>query len=126
MIYYFIVSLISYLFYFNIKSKRVMHMFQQNRYHFDSYTNWLKSNFFSIFLTWDLIFLLFPMFMFISYKLSVLIFFVIYLIMYFGYKLSFNKESKQPLVYTARVKRMFFTLYLLLFILLFVILLVFD
>ena len=91
MIWYFVVSLIPYLMYFDIKSKRVMHMYQQNRYYYDSYCNWLKNNFFSTFLTCDLIFLFFTLFMFINYKLSTIIFFIIYLILYFGYKLSFNK-----------------------------------
>ena len=126
MIWYFIISLLTYLAYFNVKSKRVMHMYQQNRYHYDSYLKWLKSNFVNIFITYDLVFIFFTLLMFINYKLSTAIFFVIYLILFFIHKLSFNKESKKPLVYTARVKRMFFTLYLLLFLSLLLIITNFD
>ncbi len=123
---YFIISLFSYFIYFNIKLKKVMHMFQQNRYHLDSYTNWLKNNFVSCFISLDLIFLTFTFLIFINYKLSTIIFFLIYLLLFLLNRKDVNRESKKPLVITARIKRMYFTLYLIFILFLTFLLLNFD
>lgn len=116
----FIVSVLVALFYLLFKSKKAMHMLQQNYYNDDKrYINWMSNNYKKMFLNFDLLFLLFIVLVFVKNTLlSIILFICICLISYITYKDKMKKEqSKKPLVITARVKRMFITeiiLYLLL------------
>ncbi len=109
---YFIVSLIPCLYYLLFKSKKAMHMLQQNWYNDGNrYFKWVIENEFKVFITYDLIFILFILFKYISFNGSIIIFALLYLSIQYLYKNSIKKEqSKKPLVITPRVKRLYFTL----------------
>lgn len=105
----FIISLIVYLYYVIYKSKKYMHMLQQNWYNDgDRYIKWIINNFSKTFLTLELLTLLFILF---HSKYLTIIFIVFYIILYYVFKNNVSKEqSKKPLVITARIKRLYTTL----------------
>lgn len=109
---YFILSLIPYIYYLIYKSKKAMHMLQQNWYNDDNrYFKWILDNLSKVFITYDMIFLLFLLLHFTNAKTSIIIFVLFYLLAYYLYKKGIKKEqSKKPLVITARVKRLYVTL----------------
>lgn len=119
-------SLFVSLCYLLFKSKKAMHMMQQNYYNDDNrYLKWLSNNLYKSFIGFDMLFVIFLVLFFIkNSKLSLIVYVLLYIISYVIYKNKLKSEqSKKPLVITARVKRMFFTeivLYLFLFILLIV------
>jgi UDP-N-acetylmuramoyl-tripeptide--D-alanyl-D-alanine ligase len=111
----FYLSLISYYLYLILKSKRSIHMLQQNSYdNSNRYIKWIKNNISKSFFITDLIFILFIVFSYLDINISYLLFFLIYLILILLYKAKNKDEQvKKPLVITARVKRIIFTLGLL-------------
>ena len=108
---YFILSLIPCLYYLIFKSKKAMHMLQQNWYNDDNrYFKWIIDNQEKVFITFDLAFILLYFTKFINVEVSIIIFVFIYLLVYFLYKKHVKKEqSKKPLVITTRVKRLYVT-----------------
>ena len=105
---YFIISLIFYIYYLIFKSRKSLHILQQNWYNDGNrYLNWIFANPKKIFLTYDLLFIIFLLFRGLP---LILIFSIFYCIVYFLYKRDVSKEqSKKPLVITARIKRLYVT-----------------
>ena len=112
---YFILSLIPCFYYLIYKSKKAMHMLQQNWYNDDNrYFKWVIENEEKVFITFDMLFMLFLLFQFIKVETAIFLFTSYYLIVYYLYKKQIKKEqSKKPLVITARIKRLYATLLLL-------------
>ncbi|MBR4178187.1 MAG: UDP-N-acetylmuramoyl-tripeptide--D-alanyl-D-alanine ligase [Bacilli bacterium] len=117
--YYFLLSLIPCFSYLLYKSKKAMHMLQQNWYNDGNrYLNWVIDNYNKVFIVFDLLFVLF---IFFDDNTSMIIFSCFYVIAYLIHKSKVSKEqSKKPLVITPRVKRLYFTEILLFFIMIFV------
>ena len=110
---YFILSLIVILSYLIYKSKKAMHMLQQNWYNDGNrYIKWLFTNPKKVFFNFDILFILFLLLCYIENKLIIIgIVSCFYIIAYSLYKKRILKEqSKKPLVITARIKRLYLTL----------------
>ncbi len=117
---YFILSMFVYIYYILYKSKKYMHMLQQNWYNDGNrYLKWILNNLSNVFVSIELLIILF---LIIPDKFSIYAFIILYIIGCFILKNNYSKEqSKKPLVITARIKRLFIAmllLYLILFILL--------
>lgn len=110
---YFILTLLTYVYYLTYKSRKALHMLQQNWYNDgDRYLKWVKTNAKKVFITYDMAFILFYFFKFLDTKITLIIFAVFYLVVYFLYKNNAIKEqSKKPLVVTARIRRLYTTKY---------------
>lgn len=109
---YFILSLIPYFIYIINKSKKAMHMLQQNWYNDGNrYFKWIIDNIYKVFVTFDVLFVLFALFKLISFNASVVIFSIFYLValMINNHKLK-KEQNKKPLVITKRIKRLYITL----------------
>ena len=117
---YFILSLVVSLLYLLFKSKKAIHMMQQNYYNDDNrYIKWMSNNYKKMFLNLDILFLIFVIFyLYRNTLLSIIIFICLYIFSFITYKNNLkNEQSKKPLVITSRVKRLYVTeiiLYLLL------------
>ena len=76
---YFILSLIPYFIYIVCKSKKAMHMLQQNWYNDGNrYFKWILDNVDKVFITFDVMFVFFALFKLISFNASVIIFAIFY------------------------------------------------
>ena len=108
---YFILSLLPMFYYLIFKSKKAMHMLQQNWYNDDNrYFKWILDNQAKVFITFDLLFVLLYLTKLVDVKYSIIIFVLFYVIIYYLYKKNVKKEqSKKPLVITARIKRLYIT-----------------
>ncbi len=108
---YFLVSLLFCFFYLIFKSKRYMHMLQQNWYNEGNrYIKWLVGNLGKAFVNLDILCVLFIFFKGIYLYIFVSVF---YVVLYFIYKFKKSKEqSKKPLVITSRVKRLYVTMFI--------------
>ena len=108
---YFILSLLPALYYLIFKSKKAMHMLQQNWYNDGNrYFKWMLDNQGKVFITFDILFCLLYFTKYLDFKKRIIIFVLFYLVVYFMYKNNIKKEqSKKPLVITARVKRLYIT-----------------
>ena len=106
---YYILSLIPAFLYLLYKSKKAMHMLQQNWYNDnDRYINWIFDNKSKIFLIFDL---LFVVFIFLKDNLLIISFILFYIVAFFIHRNKVkNEQSKKPLVITARIKRLYTTL----------------
>ena len=105
---YYILSLIIALFYLIFKSKRSMHMLQQNWYNDGNrYVNWVIQNLKKVFLKIDLFFVT----ILLLNGYYALILFVLYIISCYLIEKNKrkNEQSKKPLVITARIKRLYVT-----------------
>lgn len=111
----FIVSLLIAYVYIFLKSKKAFHMLQQNWYNDGNrYIHWIFDNKKKVFVTLDLLFLLFILGIWLPIKVSMSIFIVFYVVVSLIYIQSTKKEQvKKPLVFTSRVKRLFVTTMLL-------------
>ena len=109
---YFLLSLIPYFAYIIFKSKKYMHMLQQNWYNDGNrYTKWVMSNFEKVFVVFDVLFIILA---FLKGKTAIIAFAVFYVIAYILHKNKVSKEqSKKPLVITARIKRLYTTMLIL-------------
>ena len=108
---YFIISLLPYLFFILNKSKKFMHMLQQNWYNDGNrYLKWLRDNFSKSFINVEILFLLFY-FIVGNYAITFFILFYIVLFMYLSNKAS-KEQTKKPLVITARIKRLYATMFI--------------
>ena len=108
---YFIISLFPFFFFIINKSKKFMHMLQQNWYNDGNrYLKWLKDNFSKSFINVEILFLLFY-FIKGTYAITFFILFYIIMYMYFSNKSS-KEQTKKPLVITARIKRLYATMLL--------------
>ena len=102
---YFIISLLPCLFYLLYKSKRPMHMLQQNWYNDGNrYFNWILQNPLKVFINVDLLFIIF---LFLKSYPAMITFEFYFIICYIleNYKRR-TEQSKKPLVITPRIKRL--------------------
>ena len=109
---YFIISIIVCLYYLIYKSRKAMHILQQNWYNDGNrYLKWIFSNNKKVFFNLDILFILFILFEFLNNPLiAVICFTLLYLLSYVFYKNKISKEqSKKPLVVTPRIKRLYVT-----------------
>jgi UDP-N-acetylmuramoyl-tripeptide--D-alanyl-D-alanine ligase len=108
---YFILSIIPLLLYLIYRTKKALHMLQQNWYN-DSfrYLKWIFNNYQKVFMELDMYFLVFILGLFINNYLLMIIYPLFYiLIFYFYFNKIKNEQSKKPLVITSRIKRLIFT-----------------
>ena len=112
MMWYFLLSLIPYFVYIVFKSKKYMHMLQQNWYNDGNrYLKWIMNNFEKVFMVFDVLFVIFAFF---KNKNLIILSVIFYIIAYIIHKNKVSKEqSKKPLVITARIKRLYTTMLIL-------------
>ena len=110
----FIVSIIPVIPYIYLKSKKSLHMLQQNWYNDGNrYLKWIGNNKNKVFKNFDLLFLLFIIGLFINKLLLMILFVIFYCIISLIYLKNKSKEKEiKPLVFTKRVKRLVVTTYL--------------
>lgn len=107
----FLLSIVMYCIYFFIKTKKSLHMLQQNRYNRgNKYLKWIKDNLQKNYVNLELLLLFFPFFFFLENAI-VGIFFNTFYFLLISFALYKNKkeQKKVPLNVTGRVKRLFFT-----------------
>ena len=109
----FIISLCVILFYAIYKSKKAMHMLQQNYYdESNRYLYWIFKNMSKVFLNTDILFLTFIVFIFIDVDVAFVSGYAVglYLVIFYLYRGKIKKEqTKKPLVVTSRIKRLITT-----------------
>ena len=108
----FIVSIIPFLIFSYLKTRKSFHMLQQNLYNDDNrYLKWTFNNITKIILDTDILFLILICTIFLDSTVSAAIFVTLYLIIILLYLKKKTKfVAKKPLVVTARVKRLFTTI----------------
>ena len=112
---YFILSLIPLFILTFFKSKKAMHMLQQNYYDESKrYFLWITKNLKKVFLTVDILLFASIICLFVNETVSYIFFasFSFFLAIIYNSK---KEQVKKPLVVTARIKRLFTTLSILLF-----------
>ena len=107
----FIISILPILIYTYFKTKKSFHMLQQNWYNDGNrYIKWINKNLKKIFLNIELLFVLFLVFKWINPILSMIIVVLFYTILALIYlSKSKREQTKKPLVFTKRVKRLLVT-----------------
>lgn len=107
----FIISMLPILIYVYLKSKKSFHMLQQNWYNDGNrYVKWIFQHFKDNFITLELLFILFVALMFIEDKLAMIIVISFYtLASLINLNKSKREQTKKPLVFTKRVKRLLVT-----------------
>ena len=125
---YFLLSLIPLVYLIYSKSKKSMHMLQQNYYdESNRYLLWIKNNLSKVFISADLMLFLIAISFLFKGLIGNVIFLLLTIFALIFYKSASGKEQvKKPLVITARIKRMFITLTVLYAILMFFILINFN
>lgn len=107
------ISLFLLLFFALYKSRKAMHMLQQNYYdESNRYLLWITKNPKKVFLSIDLLFLLLCIFLFVKVNTNfiVLCFTILYIFIFIVYHNKIKKEqTKKPLIVTSRIKRLFVT-----------------
>ena len=111
----FILSLFPVFLYLIFKSRKALHMLQQNWYDKDyRYFKWILKNPYRVFLENDMTFIIFTAFLFLDSKISIFIFSVYYLLITYFYLQRIKKEqAKKPLVVTKRIRRLYVTILIL-------------
>ena len=106
----FLFSLFPLLFYIPIKTKKSLHILQQNWYDDDHrYLKWILENFRKVFWNIELLLFLFPIFnFFLPSNIMAIFVFLFYSICFLIYKNQQKREK--PLVYTKRVWRLIFVI----------------
>ncbi|MBE6153260.1 MAG: UDP-N-acetylmuramoyl-tripeptide--D-alanyl-D-alanine ligase [Firmicutes bacterium] len=105
-----------------IKLKKSLHMLQQNLYNKGNrYLKWIINNFKKVFLSIDIILVIFLLFLQISKNyvintILICLLLLVSIIKYINDNLEDKKKSKKPLVYTNRIKRLIVTICILLII----------
>ncbi len=118
----FIVTVILWLILICIKLKKSLHMLQQNLYNKGNrYLKWMISNFKKVFITIDLVLVLYIIFLLLAdnYVISTLlldILLIVSIIKNVSDNLEDKKKEKKPLVITNRVKRLLVTITIILLI----------
>ncbi len=107
----FIVSVLPILVYTYLKTKKSFHMLQQNWYNDGNrYLKWISKNIKKIFLNVELVFILFFIFKWCNPIVSMVLIVIIYTILSLIQLSKAKKEqTKKPLVFTKRVKRLLVT-----------------
>lgn len=111
----FAISLIPWFLYLALRTKKALHMLQQNLYDENlRYFKWLIQNINKVFGGRDLIPLLFILvLLFDKIGLSILFMALYFVVFLYSYREIKNETYKKPLVWTARVKRLIITTLLL-------------
>lgn len=111
---YFLLALIPYFYYLMFKSKKAMHMLQQNWYNDGNrYFKWIMDNLLKTFLIFDSLFIGFATIKNNDTALLI-VFSLFYIIAYIIRNKKVKMEqSKKPLVITPRIKRLYVTMLLL-------------
>lgn len=110
---YFLLSLIPFIIYLILHTKKVLHMLQQNRYNEDKrYLKWINKNSKKVFININYLYLIiFFLSLVLKNNLLMILFSIFYLILfYLFYKSSKKEQLKKPLVITSRVKRLMVTI----------------
>lgn len=109
----FIISLLPLLVYVYLKSKKAIHMLQQNWYNDDNrYLKWIGKNK-KIFLNFDCFFLIFLFGLLLDLKVLMILWVILYMIASLILLYQAKKDqNKIPLKMTKRVKRLFLTLFI--------------
>ena len=111
----FIVTLVPLFIFLVLKIKKAFHMLQQNWYNEGHrYDLWIKRNIKKVFFNYDLVFIpLFILSLFIDMGIMVYVYLLTYLLIDYLYKRDLKREQlKKPLVFTARIKRLSVTVFL--------------
>ena len=112
----FLVSLIPCLIFTIFKTKKSFHMLQQNYYDLDNrYFKWILTNISKIAYESDILFVLIICTLFFNVGVTIGSFIILYGIIFISYRKK-KVVAKKPLVVTARIKRLFFTVFLMYFI----------
>lgn len=107
----FLISLIPYIMFIILKTKKSFHMLQQNFYNDDNrYFKWILLNINKIIFDNDILFIITFLFIFLSSKFQIVLFILLYLVIYLLYKNKKKVVDKKPLVITPRIKRLIFTM----------------
>lgn len=111
----FILSIIPYLMFTILKTKKSFHMLQQNWYNDGQrYFSWLIHNPFKVFIEVDMFFVVFVIGLFLDSNILMLLYSLFYIILICLYYKNTKKEQiKKPLVFTKRVRRLTYTMILL-------------
>lgn len=111
----FIVSLLPLMVYMYLKTKKSFHMLQQNWYNDGNrYIKWINKNLKKIFLNIELLFILFFIIKYLDGKLGMILVVIFYVILSLKYlRNSKLEQTKKPLVFTKRVKRLLVTTFIL-------------
>ena len=112
----FLLSIIPFLIFTVFKTKKSFHMLQQNYYDLDNrYFKWILTNISKVAFESDMLFVLITCTLFFDVGVTVGAFIILYGIIFINYK---NKkvQTKKPLVITARIKRLSFTMFLIYFV----------
>ena len=112
----FLISLIPFLALTILKTKKSFHMLQQNFYNDDNrYFKWIITNITKISFDSDMLCVLLVLTIFFDIKVTIVVFVLLYMVIFLNYRKK-KVIDKKPLVFTPRVKRLSFTLFLLYFI----------
>lgn len=123
---YFLLSLIPLIYLTIIKSKKSIHMLQQNYYdESNRYLLWIKNNLSKVFFNYDLSLFVIAVGFLLDYKITSLVFALLTIFAIIEIK-RVKEQVKKPLVITARVKRMFITETILFIVILAIMLLTFN
>ena len=109
-----VITIITSYFYLILKSKKAMHMLQQNLYNMNHrYLKWIFKNPIVVFISIDFLSVLFLLLaFFLKQELLLIISSIIYILGFFLVRIREEKEkihAKKPLVITKRVLRLIFT-----------------
>ena len=108
----FFISLIPYLIFTIVKTKKSFHMLQQNFYDDDRrYFKWILTNISKIAYESDILFVLIICTLFFEIGVTIGAFIILYGIIFINYRKK-KVVAKKPLVVTARIKRLSFTMLL--------------
>ncbi len=110
---YFGISIALFLIFTIYKSKKAMHMLQQNYYdESNRYLFWMFKNLKKVFFNSDILYLLLLILLLINIdtNIVIIIYSLLTLFIFISYRNNVRKEqSKKPLVVTSRIKRLLFT-----------------
>lgn len=109
---WFLLSLLLFLFYGILKTKKVLQVLQQNWYNDGNrYIKWINNNKRKVFINADILFPIFLLGLVLPYKYSLILFIAFYMICFLILdKIQKKEQVKLKLVVTARVKRLILTL----------------
>ncbi len=112
----FLISLIPYLIFTIFKTKKSFHMLQQNFYNDDNrYFKWVLTNITKVAYDTDILFVLIVLTLFFDIGVTIGAFIILYGVIFLLYRKK-REIAKKPLVITARIKRLSFTMFLIYFI----------
>ena len=113
----FLLSLVPVIIFTLMKTRKSFHMLQQNYYNDDNrYLKWAFKNKKKIVFDSDILFIISIVTLFLDYRINLILYPLLYFIITVLYLKKPKVIDKKPLVITARVKRLYFTMFLIYFI----------